>query len=97
MTIQITEDQARRDLPKLLGQVVDDREIIIIERPGAEGVALVAADELSSFLETLHLLRSPKKAERLLTALNRALAGTTDPQTVADLRSEVGLGPKEVK
>ena len=41
--------------------------------------------------ETTYLLRSPTNAERLLTALARAQAGTTEPQTVVELRREVGL------
>jgi antitoxin YefM len=35
-------------------------------------VALVAADELEGLLETAHLLRSPRNAARLLSALERA-------------------------
>jgi antitoxin YefM len=72
MTTHINYDQASRDLAKLLDRVTDDREIVVIDRPGSEGVALVAADELSGLLETAHLLRSPKNAERLLAALKRA-------------------------
>jgi len=34
-------------------------------------VAMIAADELQSLMETTHLLRSPKNAERLLVALAR--------------------------
>jgi antitoxin YefM len=82
MTIHIGYDQAHRDLAKLIDRVADDREIVIIDRPGAEGVALVAAHELSGLLETAHLLRSPRNAERLLNALNRARAGSVAPQTV---------------
>ena len=95
MTIHISYDQASRDLAGLIDRVADDREIVIIDRPGSEGVALVAAHELSSLLETAHLLRSPRNAERLLTALDRARSGTIAPQTVEQLRKEVGLGPEE--
>ena len=95
MTIHISYDQASQDLAKLIGRVADNREIVIIDRPGSEGVALVAADELSGLLETAHLLRSPKNAERLLTALNRARAGTLAPQSLQQLREEVGLGSEE--
>ena len=41
--------------------------------------------------ETTYLLRSPANAERLLTALARAQAGTTEPQSLDELRREVGL------
>jgi antitoxin YefM len=45
---------------------------LIIHRRGASDVALVAVDELESLIETAHLLRSPKNAQRLITALRRA-------------------------
>src|SRR2546425_492972 len=42
--------------------------------------------ELESLVETAHLLRSPKDAERLLTALRRALARKGKGQTLEELR-----------
>jgi antitoxin YefM len=95
MTIHISYDQAKDDLKRLIDRVSDDHEIVIIDRPGSEGVALVAAHELSGLLETAHLLRSPKNAERLLTALNRARAGLVARQTVDELRKEVGFESEE--
>jgi len=62
-----------------------------MRRRGAEDVALIAADELASLLETSHLLRSPRNAERLLTALARARRGEGVPLAVEKLRREVGL------
>jgi antitoxin YefM len=73
--------------------VAEDRETVIIKRRGHADVALVAADELASLEETAHLLRSPRNASRLLTALNRALEGAEQPQSVEELRRELGLGP----
>ena len=54
-------------------------------------MSLISASELSSLIETAHLLSSPKNAERLATALNRAKAGTEPAQSIDDLRREVGL------
>ena len=92
MAIETTYTQARAHLASLLDKVTDDREVIIIQRRGAEDVALIAADELASLLETAHLLRSPANAERLLAALTRARQGTGSTQSVAELRDKVGLG-----
>jgi antitoxin YefM len=91
MTIQTTYTRARATLAALCDAVTADREIVIIQRRGAEDVALIAADELSSLLETQHLLRSPRNAERLLTALARAQARVGAAQSPEDLRREVGL------
>ena len=71
----------------------ENGEIIIINRRGHEDVALISAAELSSGLETAHLLRSPANARRLLPALQRALDGRPAPATVEGLRREYGLEP----
>ncbi len=54
-------------------------------------MALIAADELQSLMETAYLLRSPKNAERLLAALARARAGDTPPMSVETLQERVGF------
>ena len=91
MAIQTTYTKARANFAKLCNQVAENREIIIINRRGNEDIALVAADELSSLIETAHLLRSPKNAQRLLAALNRARSKKVKPQSIANLRREIGL------
>ncbi len=95
MTIQTTYTQARAQLATLLDEVTNNREVVIIQRRGADDVALIAADELSSLLETAHLLRSPANAERLLTALARVRQRVGSPQSIADLRREVGLAEED--
>jgi len=91
MTIQTTYTQARDGLAKLLDQVTHDREIVVIHRRGEEEVAMIAASELESLLETAYLLRSPANAERLLSALGRALKNEVEPQSVDSLRQGLGL------
>ena len=91
MTIHISYTQARENLATLCDQVALNRDVAIITRRGAEDVALIAAAELNAMLETLHLLRSPKNAERLLTALDHVQQRNTAAQTLAELRHEVGL------
>ena len=95
MSAQTTYTKARANLAKLCNQVTANHEIVIINRRGAEDVALVAASELRSLLETAHLLRSPKNAQRLLSALKRAKTRTGKPHTVSKLRRELKLGNKE--
>ena len=87
----ITFNEAQADLPRFWDKVIRDREIIILQRQGAEDVALIAADELQGLLETAHLLHSPRNAERLLSALQRARNGEGKAQTVTELRQEFGL------
>jgi antitoxin YefM len=93
MTIQTTYTQARASLAKLLDQVTHNREVVVIQRRGEEEVAMIAASELTSLMETAYLLRSPANAERLLTALGRALKVEGEPMTLPELRHEVELEP----
>ena len=81
MIVETSYVQTIPNLNVLLDRVVNDREIIYIKSQGGENVALIAADELQSLLETMHLLRSPKNAERLLNAISRARANVEDCQT----------------
>jgi antitoxin YefM len=91
MTIQTTYTHARARLASLIDEVSKNREVVIIQRRGSEDVAMIAADELTGILETAHLLRSPANAERLLSALERVRKRTGTPQTIDELRDEVGL------
>ena len=95
MTIEFTYSSAREQLATLLDRVTKDREVVIIQRRGSEDVAMIAADELASLTETAYLLRSPQNAERILSALARALKNEGKPQNMDDLRREVGLEDKE--
>jgi len=79
VTIHTSFTQARANFAKLCDSVTANREIAIIQRRGVEDVALIAAAELTSLLETAYLLRSPKNAERLRAALNRALDRDIEP------------------
>lgn len=91
MASETSYTHARDNLATLLDRVTHDRDVVMIRRRGREDVALVAASELRSLLETAHLLRSPKNARRLLSALRRALARRGRPTTVEALRREYGL------
>lgn len=89
--IKTTYTKARENFAGLWDKAVDDREIIIISRRDHEDVALIAASELSSLMETAHLLRSSENAQRLLAAIASARAGEGSPQTIEELMAEIGF------
>ena len=91
MAIQTSYTNARANFAKLLDEVTQNQEIVLITRRKADDVAMISAFELRSLLETHHLLRSPKNAERIINALNRAKNDDLSPSSVNDLRKEVGL------
>ena len=89
MPIQATYTQARANLATLWDEATLNREVVIINRRGAEPVALIAAGELEGLMETAHLLRSPRNAARLLRALERAQQGEGKAQTIEELKGEL--------
>jgi antitoxin YefM len=91
LATETTYTSLRARLASVLDQVVKDQEVVIVRRRGARDVALVPAEELAGLMETAHLLRSPKNAKRLMTALRRANRRSVKPQTVHQLRRELGL------
>ena len=95
MTIHKTYTQARAELAGLMDRVIRDRDVVVIQRRGSEDVAMISAAELSSLTETAYLLRSPKNAERLLTALGQALKNEGKLLTQEELLREVGLEPEK--
>jgi antitoxin YefM len=95
MAIETTYTQARANLKALLDEVAENREQVIIHRRDGDDVAMIAADELRGLIETAHLLRSPKNAQRLMQALRRAQSGHGRAEPVEKLRAELGLDDEE--
>ena len=90
---ETTYTALRQSLASVLDRVANDREVVIVRRRGEKTVAMVPADELMGLMETAHLLRSSKNAQRLLTALRRAVGRKGKPEPLEKLRREMGLGP----
>ena len=89
--IETTYTNLRQTLASVLDRVANDHEVVIVRRRGDKTVAMVPADELAGLIETAHLLRSPKNARRLLTALRRATARKGKPEPLDKFRREIGL------
>jgi antitoxin YefM len=88
---ETTYTNLRQSLASVLDRVANDHEVVIVVRKGKKRVAMVPADELAGLIETAHLLRSPKNARRLLTALRRAVSRRGRPESLDKLRRELGL------
>jgi len=89
--IETTYTNLRQSLASVLDRVANDREMVVIVRKGEKKVAMVPADELAGLVETAHLLRSPRNAQRLLTALRRAANRKGRAEPLEKLRREMGL------
>ena len=94
MANRTTYTQARATLASLCNRVGETREPYVIERRNGENVALISEAELNSLLETAHLLRSPRNAARLVSALERAVKGKPAPSSLVALRRGLRLEDK---
>jgi antitoxin YefM len=97
MSLEVSYSEARSKLASLMDQVTDDCEVVVITRRGHKKVAMIDADELSSLMETEHLFRSPKNAERLISALEETRSDGGEKITVDDLRKEFGVEKRKSK
>src|SRR5664279_1539274 len=95
MPIDTTYTNLRENLAAVLDRVADDQEVVIVRRRGAKDVALIAADELNSLLETAHLLRSPRNAQRLRASIQEARQGKGRRMSLKQLRQAVGLDAED--
>jgi antitoxin YefM len=65
----------RQHLAKFLDQVCDEGAPLVVTRQNRRSVVMLSLEEFESMEETLHLLRGPANAERLLRSIAHAEAG----------------------
>lgn len=88
---ETTYTNLRQSLASVLDRVANDHEVVMVRRKGERTVAIIPASELAGLMETAHLLRSPKNAQRLLSALQRAVGRKGKAEPLDKLRREMGL------
>ena len=71
----VSYSELRANLAKYMDEVCDSRASLHITRQNARGVVMISEDEYDSLMETLHLLRSPANAARLLRSIEEADKG----------------------
>jgi antitoxin YefM len=80
----LTYTDARNSLASALDRVVQDRETAVITRTGRESVVMVAQSEWDAIQTTLHLLSSPRNADRLHQAIAQLEAGGGQERELKD-------------
>ena len=76
----INYTEARSKLAATMDKVCDTREPVIITRQKAQPVVMMSLEEYNSIMETTHLLRSRKNAERLHESIRQAEDGLAEPR-----------------
>ena len=71
----ISYSDARANLKGVMDRVVEDRTHVVVTRQKAEAVVMVSLSEWNAMEETMHLLSSPRNAERLRASIQQMEAG----------------------
>ena len=71
----ISYSEVRQNLAKVLDQVVDDAEEVVVTRSGHEAAVIISLREYESLKETAYLMASPANARRLNEAIEQLRNG----------------------
>lgn len=85
---QVSYTDLRQNLARYLDEAVTSRAPILVTRQGGKGnVVLLSEEEFAGWQETVHLLRSPANAKRLLASTGAADEGLADERSL--IRTEL--------
>jgi antitoxin YefM len=80
----VSYTELRANLASYMDEVCDSRTPLFVTRQNARSVVILSEDEYEGILETLHLLRSPANAERLLRSIATANSGGVSPHELVE-------------
>ena len=71
----VSYSQLRNNLASYMDEVCDDHAPLFVTRQNARSVVLMSEDDYEGLMETVHLLKSPANAARLLRSIGDANEG----------------------
>jgi antitoxin YefM len=71
----VSYTELRSNLARYMEEVCDRRAPLHVTRQNARGVVMISEEEYEGMMETLHLLRHPANAARLLGSIEDAEQG----------------------
>jgi antitoxin YefM len=73
----VSYSELRNNLASYMDEVCDSRDVLHVTRQNARSVVMISEREYEGLMETLHLLKSPANAARLLRSIEEANSGNT--------------------
>jgi antitoxin YefM len=80
----VTLKDAKRNLPRLVEQVLEDAEPRIVVTDAGGQVVMMPLDEFNSWKETLYLLACPANAAHLRKSIQEAQSGQARERELVD-------------
>ena len=63
--------ELRADLKRILDEVEENNETVIIKRNAGKGSVIISLEDYNSMMETMHLLSSKKNADRIFESIEQ--------------------------
>jgi antitoxin YefM len=76
----VSYTELRNNLSSYMDEVCDSRAPLLVTRQNARSVVILSEEDYDGLMETVHLLKSPANAARLLRSIGDADAGKTVEQ-----------------
>ncbi len=80
----ITFSEARNNLKQVIDRVVEDADVAVISRRDAPDAVVMSLDTFNSWMETVHLLKTPANAKHLAKSIAQLRAGKTRGRSLVD-------------
>ena len=71
----VSYTELRNNLSSYMDEVCDSRAPLLVTRQNARSVVILSEEDYDGLMETVHLLKSPANAARLLRSIGDADAG----------------------
>ena len=75
---------ARNNLKSIIDQVSDDADYTLITRRDASDAVVMSLDTFNSWMETVHLLKTPANASHLAKSIRQLRSGKARPRSLVD-------------
>jgi antitoxin YefM len=80
----ITVNEAKKNLERIINQVLEQDEPAILRTDSGEQVVLLPLDDFNSWKETIYLLSNPANAAHLQKSIEEARAGQLGEKELID-------------
>jgi antitoxin YefM len=80
----VSYSELRNNLASYMDEVCDSRAPLVVTRQNARSVVLISEEDYEGLMETVHLLKSPANAARLLRSIRDAGRGKLKARAIIE-------------
>lgn len=80
----INFSDARNNLKQVIDCVVEDADVAVISRRDAPDAVVMSLDTFNSWMETVHLLKTPANAAHLAKSIRQLQSGKARERSLVD-------------